>query len=163
MSTEAAGRDPKRVSLLWAGLDRADAVTSLHAKLFDPAWDEESIRKLLDHPAATSFVAFDGEAQEVVGFIMGQLAADEAEILSIGVAPDWQRAGLGRRLVDGLATAAKRAEARRLFLEVADDNQGALALYRAAGFSETGRRKAYYARNGGAAADAVTMALDLGD
>ncbi len=163
MSTAEQDRDPKRVSLLWAGLDRADAVAGLHAMLFDPAWDEESIRKLLDHPAATSFVAFDGGSQQVVGFIMGQLAADEAEILSIGVAPDWQRAGLGRRLVEGLATAAKRAEARRLFLEVADDNEGALALYRAAGFAETGRRKDYYTRNGGAAADAVTLALDLGN
>ena len=162
MSAEAASHDPKRVSLLWAGLDRADAVAGLHAKLFDPAWDEDAIRKLLDHPAATSFVAFDGETKEVVGFIMGQLAADEAEILSIGVAADWQRAGLGRRLVEGLATAVKRAEVRRLFLEVADDNEGALALYRAMGFNETGRRKDYYARNGGAAADAVTMALDLG-
>ena len=81
--------------------------------------------------------------------------------MSVGVASEWQKLGLGRRLVDGLARAVKRAEARRLFLEVATDNAGAIALYRAAGFSEQGRRKAYYKRADGTAADALTLALDL--
>ena len=55
---------------------------------------------------------------------MGQLAADEAEILTIGVAKGWQKKGIGVRLVEGLARAVKRAEAKKLFLEVATDNEG---------------------------------------
>lgn len=154
-------KDLKYVSLLWAGVDRAPEVAALHARLFDPAWDEASVRSLLDHPASTAFVAFDGASKSSPGFIMGQLAADEAEILSLGVAPEWQRLGLGRRLIDGLARAVKRAEARRLFLEVAEDNTAAFALYRAAGFQETGRRKGYYKRRDGSSADALNLALEL--
>lgn len=153
--------DGKRVSLLWAGPDRASDIAQLHAQLFSPAWDEAGVRALLDHPAATSFVATLGQPTDVVGFVVAQLAADEAEILSVGVSLPFQRLGIGRMLVEGLSRALQRAEVRRLFLEVADDNISALALYSRLGFEPTGRRKAYYVRGGGVAVDAVTMARIL--
>ena len=88
------------------------------------------------------------------------MAADEAEILSIAVAPDWQRSGLGTRLIEGLVRASKRGEAAQIFLEVAEDNKAARALYSKLGFTETGRRKGYYKRSCGAV-DALTLALKL--
>jgi [ribosomal protein S18]-alanine N-acetyltransferase len=92
---------------------------------------------------------------------MAQLAGDEAEILSIGVAPDWQQKGLGRRLLDGLGRALQKAEAKKLFLEVAADNDAALKLYSRAGFLGTGLRRGYYERTGAPPVDAVTLALRL--
>jgi len=121
----------------------------------------DSIKSLLEHPAATSLVAVAGEPKIAIGFIIGQLAADEAEILSIGVSPNWQRAGLGTRLLEGLARAARRGEAKRIFLEVAQDNAPAVALYRKLGFVEAGRRKRYYERPGSEAVDALTLVLTL--
>lgn len=154
--------DPKYVSLLWAGPERATEISALHGSLFSPPWSEDSVRALLDHPAATAFVAVTGGApKHCIGFVMAQLAADEAEILSIGVAKDWQRKGIGKRLIEGVARAVQRAEAKKLFLEVAADNDAALELYRAAGFLGTGLRRGYYARPGGQAVDAVTFALKL--
>ena len=44
-----------------------------------------------------------------------------------------------------------------MFLEVAEDNRAARALYAAAGFASVGRRPAYYARPG--AADAVAALI----
>lgn len=162
MTSVPLAPDQKYVSLLWAGPDRAAEVASLHAQLFDPAWSEDSIRNSLDHPASTAFVAFDGRTRQAVGFVMGQLAADEAEIISIGVIKDWQRHGLGRRMVEGLARAIERAEAKRLFLEVAADNDAAMGLYLGLGFTATGLRRGYYERKQGPAADALTLALTLG-
>lgn len=130
-------------------------------KIFEPPWDSNSIKSLLEHPAATSLVAVAGEPKVTIGFIIGQLAADEAEILSIGVSPNWQRAGLGARLLEGLARAARRGEAKRIFLEVAEDNAPAVALYRKLNFVEVGRRKRYYERPGGKAVDALTLVLTL--
>jgi ribosomal-protein-alanine N-acetyltransferase len=106
-------------------------------------------------------VAVAGEPKAAIGFVIGQLAADEAEILSIGVSPNWQRAGLGARLVEGLARAARRGEAKRIFLEVAEDNAPAIALYNKLGFVTAGRRKRYYERPGGEAIDALTLVLTL--
>jgi len=154
--------DPKYISLLWAGPEQAADVAALHAKLFSPAWSEDSVRALLEHPGSTAFVAVLGGPPKVtVGFALAQLAADEAEILSLGVAPEWQRKGVGKRLVEGVARAAQRAEVRKLFLEVAADNDAAFALYRRAGFLGTGLRRGYYAREGGTAVDALTLSLKL--
>lgn len=160
--TNDAPLDPKYVSLLWAGPEQSAEIARLHSALFSPGWSEESVRTLLDHPASTAFVAsLGGPPKETVGFVLAQLAADEAEILTIGVAAPWQRKGIGRRLVDGVARAAQRAEAKKLYLEVAADNDAALELYSRAGFLGTGLRRGYYARPEGPAVDAVTLALKL--
>lgn len=160
--TQETPIDLKYVSLLWAGPEQAPIIAALHAELFKPAWSEESIFALLDHPASTAFAAMVGGAPKVcVGFVMAQLAADEAEILTIGVAPAWQRKGVGRKLVEGVARAAQRAEAKKLFLEVAADNDAAMELYRRAGFLGTGLRRGYYERSGAPPVDAVTLALRL--
>lgn len=161
MSGTAGGLDGKHVSLLWAGPDRAADIARLHVRLFEPSWDEGSIRRLLDHPASTAFVATLEKPDHVVGFVLGQIAADESEILSIGVDPGCQRSGLGERLVSSLMRAVARAEVRRIYLEVASDNDAALRLYAKSGFERTGRRAGYYARPGGPPADAVTMARTL--
>lgn len=153
-------RNVKHISLLWAAPERAEEVAALHARLFEEHWDAAAIKPLLEHPASTSLIAVTGEPKTIKGFVIAQLAADEAEILSIAVAPDWQRAGLGTRLIEGLARACKRGEAAKIFLEVAEDNTAARALYTKLGFVEMGRRKAYYKRPTGAV-DALTLVLKL--
>ncbi len=154
-------RNVKHASMLWAAPERAEEIAALHAKLFTPPWDTNAVRGLLEHPAATSLVAVAGSPKAVIGFVIGQLAADEAEILSIGVAPNWQRAGVAAGLLQGLSRAARRGDAKRIFLDVAEDNEAALALYRKLGFLEAGRRKNYYQRPGSKAVDALTLVLTL--
>jgi ribosomal-protein-alanine N-acetyltransferase len=151
--------DGKRLSLLWAGPERAAAIAGLHAGLFDPPWSESGVRDMLDHPAATSFVATLGGPADVVGFIIGQIAADESEILSIGVHPEHQKRGVGRLLVEGLIRAVKRAEIHRIYLDVATDNAAALNFYSKLKFTPSGVRKGYYVRSGAPAVDAVIMSL----
>ncbi|MCB1514254.1 MAG: ribosomal protein S18-alanine N-acetyltransferase [Hyphomicrobiaceae bacterium] len=166
MTTTAGTRlDPKFVSLVWIGPERAVELAEMHARLYDTAWSDQSIQETLSHPGSTAFLARvrDGAESlpEPAGFVIGQLAADEAEILSIGVLPKFQRRGVGTLLVEGLARAVRRAEARRLFLEVAADNHAAFALYRNCGFTAVGMRKGYYSRAGGQSQDALVLALPL--
>jgi ribosomal-protein-alanine N-acetyltransferase len=155
-------RNVKHASMLWASPDRAEEIAALHAKLFSPPWDTAAIKGLLEHPAATSLIAVaGGQKKSVIAFVIGQLAADEAEILSIGVSPDWQRVGLATGLLEGLSRAARRGGAKRIFIEVAEDNAAGLALYRKLGFTESGRRKRYYERPGSPAVDALILVLNL--
>lgn len=153
--------DARHVSLLWATVEDADELARCHASLFSEAWNAQSFAQLLSHPGSTSLVACHGNPRKIVGFIVAQLAADEAEILTFGVAADWQRKGLGRRLIEGLRRAAQRGEAKRLFLEVADDNVPALVLYSRMGFKDVNRRKDYYSRADGGKADALVLTLAL--
>ncbi|MDX2157001.1 MAG: ribosomal protein S18-alanine N-acetyltransferase [Hyphomicrobiaceae bacterium] len=152
---------PPRVSLLWATQLHAADIARLHSAMFARAWDEAAIMGLLAHPGSVALVATYGAPPSVGGYALAQVAADEAEILSLGVAEDWRRHGVGSQLVDGIKRAASRAGARALFLEVAESNAAARSLYAKAGFSETGRRKGYYIRTESSAEDAVTLKIDL--
>jgi ribosomal-protein-alanine N-acetyltransferase len=79
------------------------------------------------------------------------IIGDEAEVHTIGVRPDAQGAGRGRKLLRQLMSAAGD---RRLLLEVRTDNAAAIALYASEGFSTLGVRRRYYHSG----ADAYTMA-----
>lgn len=157
MSAQLNDVDRKHLSLLWAGPDRSQDIAALHGQLFDPAWSADSLRKMLDEPAITAFVATVTHPAEVVGFVIGRMAADEGEILSIGVAPNWQHRGIGLSMVEGLLRAFAVAGLATAHLEVAADNTLARALYAKAGFEVSGRRKGYYERSLGPPVDAILM------
>ena len=154
-----AGADLRYLSLLWAVQEQVGDIARLHAALFETAWTEASILQLLSHPGSVALVAAAGTPRQIGGFVLAQVAADEAEILSAGVVPGWQRQGVGLKLIQGAKRAAAKSGAKRMFLEVAESNSAALALYAKAGFSETGRRKGYYAKPGGKAEDAILLGI----
>ena len=139
----------------------ADAawIASLHHELFDDAWSEAAVATLL---AARTSLALASEHQGgPAGFLLAQVAADEAEILSIGVATGVQRQGFAGALIEGLVERARTAGVAQLFLEVAEDNAAARALYSRHGFREAGRRRGYYVRDGGKRVDALLMRRSL--
>ncbi len=139
-----------------ARADDVPAMAALHATAFADGWDAEVLRAFLTAPGAFGLIAED---EHVAGFVLCRAIAGEAEILTLAVAPSRRREGVGARL---LAAAAREAVngAEALFLEVADDNDAALALYRGAGFAEVGRRRAYYSSPTGAI-DALILRRDL--
>ena len=94
----------------------------------------------------------------LVGFLVGRVVAGEAEVLTLAVAPEARRQGIGARLLAAFLAEARARTAETAFLEVASDNQAALALYRAGGFAPVGLRPAYYPRAAAPALDAVVMA-----
>lgn len=88
---------------------------------------------------------------------MGRTAAGEGEVLTLAVRPAARRSGVGRGLMDGLAAEAARRGAEVLFLEVAEPNWPARALYEAMGAALVGRRRRYYPDG----ADALVLRLAL--
>ena len=135
-------------------METATRLAALHAEAFDAPWDAAAFMVLLGQAGVHL-------AEAPGGFILVRTAADEAEILTLAVRPADRRHGLGTGLVSrGVADAVAHG-ATRLFLEVAEDNKAALALYRGAGFVEAGRRPRYYARADGSRTDALILALNL--
>ncbi|SNR23198.1 GNAT family N-acetyltransferase [Paracoccus sediminis] len=127
-------------------------LAALHARCFTHPrpWNSAEFASLLDSPHVFAL-------SRPRGFLLGRAVADQAELLTLAVAPDARRQGIGRDLVDDFAATSRRRGALRAFLEVAADNIPAQALYRAAGWQHAGRRRRYY----GADLDAVVMALPL--
>ncbi|MCU0649040.1 MAG: ribosomal protein S18-alanine N-acetyltransferase [Gemmatimonadaceae bacterium] len=121
----------------------APGMLAIERTSFSDPWSLRSFEKLLSAPHA--HIVVDASEQTIDGFVVLLLAADEAEIANIAVAPARRGTGLGRTL---LATALEEARVRgvrSVFLEVRPSNTPALALYRSAGFAEVGRRRRYYA------------------
>lgn len=134
----------------------AARLAALHAEAFDAPWDAAAFATLLDQPGVMA-------AETADGFILIRTVAGEAEILTLAVRPCARRRGVGAELLARGVVLALAGGAGRLFLEVAEDNVAARALYARAGFTEAGRRRGYYARTDGPAADALVLALDLGN
>lgn len=132
----------------------AARIAALHAEAFDAPWDDAAFQVLIGQPGVVLI-------EEADGFILIRTVADEAEILTLAVRPSARRSGLGLRLVQQGAVEAAAKGAAQLFLEVAEDNAAARALYARAGFIQAGLRRRYYARADGSAVDALVLSLPL--
>jgi Fur family transcriptional regulator, ferric uptake regulator len=137
--------------------DIAD-MARLHADIFPPGWTTESFSNLLSPPTGDGFVA--RLRGKLIGFGILRTVLDEAEIITIAVAPQHQRQGLGRQLLGALENTAGFHGAKTCFLDVAEDNAAALKLYASFGYLEIGRRREYYPGEDGRI-DALMLSRDL--
>jgi len=124
----------------------AAALAAIHAEAFPPreTWGEDAIALQLAMPGAFGLLHPRG------GMILARVAADEAEVLTLAVAPEIRRQGVAAALLAGAMAAAREQAARTMVLEVAIGNAAARALYERAGFVEAGRRPRYYPDGGDA-------------
>lgn len=135
----------------------------LYDRAFDDLKGRVSIETLLRSSGSWAVLAEFQTAQGrlAVGFLIGAVAADEAEIFTIGVDPDWRKDRVGTALVTAFLEQARHKGAAQSFLEVAIDNKPAQALYISAGFYEVGQRRDYYRRKAGKRVDALILRSDL--
>ena len=141
-------------------LDRAAA---LHAESFTPfgehIWTRQDLAELVALPGVAGLLLqVDGHD---AGFAVCQVAADEAELLTLAVRPAHRRQGGGRRLLAAIIDHVRKRGARALFLEVGVDNPAARSLYESQGFRAVGERRAYYQRGQAPPADGLVMRLNL--
>lgn len=90
------------------------------------------------------------------GFIVYRAVLDEAELITIGVHPDARRGGIAATMIELMVRDLAARGVKRVFLEVAENNRPARALYEKHGFAVVGRRPKYYD-----GIDAILMARDL--
>lgn len=141
--------------------DRADQCAALHATCFAHSWSSQEFETLLSNAAVSGGAAVDPTSDDLRGFILTRLAADEAEILTIAVDGALRRRGVGRALLADHISRLPQLGARMLFLEVERENAAAVALYAKFGFREVGQRRGYYRKSDGAAATALVLRRDL--
>jgi ribosomal-protein-alanine N-acetyltransferase len=94
----------------------------------------------------------------LIGFAVGKVAADVAELESVAVDSGSRRSGVGRGLCEAVIAWCRRQGAVGVELEVRAASEGAIGLYRGLGFVPVGRRPGYYSAP---ADDATLMRLDL--
>ena len=143
-----------------AEMSDANALARIHASCFAEAWDAEAFRRFIEKPGMLALVAKDAAENDLQAFILVQVAADESEIISVGTYASARRSGMAHALLAQAIAEAARRGAKAMFLEVAEDNAAALALYRRCDFTPQARRKGYYERPGGTV-DALVLRRPL--
>ena len=91
------------------------------------------------------------------GFFITMLAPDVVHLLVIAVAPDAQRRGYGRQMLDHVTRLARGAGTEGIVLEVRPSNLKALAFYKKEGFVQIGLRRDYYPAAKGRREDALIL------
>jgi tRNA threonylcarbamoyl adenosine modification protein YeaZ len=148
-------RTAPNVTIRKAAVGEAPLLAGLHAECFNNAWTAAEFAKLMAMPGAATYLACEGH--EPLAFLLARRAAGEAEILTIGTRPFARRRGIAGLLVSHLAAELRMTKEAQLFIEVAADNEAGRALYAREGFTESGKRKAYYELPGGDRKDAIIM------
>lgn len=139
----------------------AQKIAPIEADLFGKgSWNESMISQELQAPMRAYYAQIDENTHTLCGYAGYWFDGDDAQIMTIGVAKQYQRKGIASKLLSTMIKTAKQIGAKRMLLEVRVDNVPALALYERFGFVKMGLRKRYYQPEG---VDAYTMCADLNE
>ena len=141
----------------------ADAreLARIHALGFYRGWPSGEFESFLSDPNTPVYVACDAR-RRIAGFALIRVVEDEAELLTIAVDPKWRGKRIGQALLKAVFDDLLTTPARRMFLEVSEENAPAIKLYQREGFATISSRKGYYPKADGSQATALVMARDLG-
>ena len=120
-------------------------------------WGEEALRDTIASSGHHLISLREGRA---VGFLLSSFVLDEAQLLLIGVSPDWQGVGVAGQLLKELISRSQDQGQKLIYLEVRSGNERAIRLYRSLGFIDIGVRRDYYPGLVGRE-DAIVMSLKL--
>lgn len=98
--------------------------------------------------------------ETVIGYAILMIALDEAHLLNIAIASEWQNQGIGRGFLAHMVEVARSAGCQIIYLEVRPSNVGARHLYRTVGFQQIAIRPDYYPAMQGRE-DALFLGLTL--
>jgi len=153
------------------GAASLNILAALHAASFedvgDDPWDAVAFARMIAMPGCTALlVCVPGDKPKAlvpVGFAVFRVAADEAELLTIGVLPGARRKGAAESVMRHIERSAVAGGARHLILEVAQDNMAARQFYLRLGFKQVGQRPDYYSRANGPRVTAYILRRDLNE
>jgi ribosomal-protein-alanine N-acetyltransferase len=143
------------------GSEAAARLAAIHGASFSRAWSTLEFERLLSERGVVADGLFLGSTAKASGFVMSRIVLDEAEILTVAIAPEARGKGHSAPLLARHLDELSRRGVKTLHLEVEEGNGPALALYRRFRFQETGRRQGYYQKPDGTRVAALTMTLSL--
>lgn len=139
-----------------------DAVLRVEQSAYDHPWSRGNFSDSLNAGYQAQVLAAGTEGgSELLAYFVAMKGVDEVHLLNITVAPDHQRQGWARMMLDALVIWSRGQGALWLWLEVRVSNERARAIYEHYGFRHVGTRRQYYPAAQGQREDAVVMSLAL--
>jgi ribosomal-protein-alanine N-acetyltransferase len=137
---------------------RLDTVLEIEQRAYAHPWSRTNFLDALQSGYQAQMLVADAT---VLGYFVVMQGVDEAHLLNITVAPQYQRQGWAKLMLQAVALWARGQNLGWLWLEVRVGNVPAMALYEGQGFRRVGLRRQYYPAQGGQREDAVVMNLAL--
>jgi ribosomal-protein-alanine N-acetyltransferase len=134
-----------------------DEVLAIERDVFPLPWSRRAFLNEVDD-AEISVARVARRALRVVGYAIAWRVVDELHIGNLAVAPDAQRQGIGRAILDHLIETAREHGLRYATLEVRISNAPAIGLYEGCGFRPIALRRGFYPDNG---EDAMVMLREI--
>ena len=135
----------------------AQALARLEALVEPTPWKAGDFLDLIKNAWWGEVMVDDTETILAWAVVMPVL--DECELLTIGVTPERQGEGLGRKMLDRALAVQKAGRKVCCHLEVRESNARAIRLYETSGFARVGLRKNYYRTESGRE-NAILMRAD---
>jgi len=136
----------RKLALKLAQPADAETIAAMSRELIETGlpwtWTPERVARSLRHPETLVLTARD--AEHLAGFAIMQLGDERAHLSLLAVHPDYQRQGVGRRMLEWLTASALTAGIASVRLELRETNLAARRFYLALGYAETARIPAYY-------------------
>ena len=132
-------------------------VARLEKSLYEFPWSLGNFRDSVN-AGYDCWTVTHGEA--VVGYAVLMIALDEAHLLNIAIAQEWQNQGIGMGFLRHMIEVARGAACQIVYLEVRPSNLAARHLYRKLGFQQIAIRPDYYPAVSGRE-DALFLGLAL--
>lgn len=149
-----------------AEINDAAILADVHKENFFPSWGKEVFANFLQQAQFVTFIAVlsdstsCSENHKIIGFLVARQVLDESELITLAVSPAYRKHKVASLLLEQLLQFLYRAHSRRLYLEVAENNAAALALYKKFLFQKVGHRKGYYETKTGRV-DALLLQRDF--
>jgi len=137
---------------------RLAPVVALEQRVYPHPWTQGNF---VDSLRAGYHACMLVAAGELIGYYVAMKGVDEVHLLNITVAPEHQRQGWGRLMLDALRLWGQAQGAQWLWLEVRASNARAQRMYERHGYHRVGERRNYYPAGAGKREDAVVMSLKL--
>ena len=138
-----------------------EALIRLDRACFSDPYSESLWSSYLSNAQRFPIFLFEVERQ-LVGYASFSVITPEAELLRIGVAPEFRGRGYAAMALELVQQQLRRNGIERILLEVREGNVPAQKLYQSLGYINDGHRPKYYpAADGKGAEDALLMSLDL--
>lgn len=138
--------------------ERVDDVVQIEQRAYAHPWNRINFLDALQSGYQAQVLLAD---ETLLGYFVAMQGVDEVHLLNITVAPEFQRQGWSRVMLDALTLWARGRNAQWLWLEVRVGNTRAMRVYEAQGYTKVGMRKEYYPAGHGKREDAVVMGLRL--
>ena len=126
-----------------ASSEIVEKLTKIHNENFEEKKNGTYFLEILNNDLYSVFYLSEEETSEISGYAVFYDTLDSIDLFEIAVLKEKQEKGYGNMLLNYIADIFCK-NGRKIFLEVNENNEKAIKLYKKNGFEEISVRKNYY-------------------